>query len=126
MSTPKKIKGLSKEETEVLEMVRLISHVPLNQIHEVMKALGTVASLKYAEALQTKEDEQSNEIVLLLPYIGSLSLRRDRLLLDMNESRPSFFLNELIDVKRAVEQENDSQFLDTWYNRVVEDLQEQL
>lgn len=115
---------LTKKETETIEFIRLISHVPLNNIHEVLKGLAAAIGLKYAEGLQAAEDGLEKDIILNLPYIGNLIMQKDSLVIDWHKH--SLLLSELTNVKRAVEHEDESDLLDSWYGRLVEDLQEKL
>ena len=120
----KKRVTLTKSETETIEFIRLVTHIPLNNIHETLKGLSAAIGLKYAEALQKAEDGKETEIVLDLPYIGKLVMQKDSLVIDWHKH--SLLLNELTNVKKAVDYLDDSELLDMWYERLIDVLHEKL
>lgn len=120
-NTKKKVgkKTANKQETEVMEMIRSLTHVPLSTIQEVLKGLAVSTALQYADALE----EENQETSLVLPYIGTIEMESDQLQLDWGKH--SVALNEMINVKRAA-REGDDALIDVWYNRLREDLREKV
>jgi len=116
-------KTLTKEEAQVAETIRMLTHVPLNSIQEVLKGLGTSIALQYADILDKKEKGEKPENDIILPYIGKLKVNEDHLLLEWDKN--SFTLNEMVDVKRSVD-EGDFQLIDSWYNRLEANLREKV
>ncbi len=108
----------NKQETEVMEMVRSLTHVPLTTIQEVLKGLAVSTALQYADAL-----EKGEEVELVLPYIGTVQMESDQLQLDWGKH--SMALNEMINVKRAAK-EGDDTLIEVWYNRLRDDLREKV
>lgn len=126
MTTPKKRKArktLSKKEMQTVETIRTLTHVPLSHIQETLKGLATAISLQYADTLDKRENGENVDSVITLPYIGELIIRGGELLIEWGNH--SFTLSELTDVKRAME-EDDYQLIESWYNRLEEDLKEKL
>ncbi|MCA1799876.1 MAG: hypothetical protein LC687_00140 [Actinobacteria bacterium] len=118
-------KTASKQETEVMEMVRTLTHVPLSTIQEVLKGLGTAIALQYADHLNESSEHgyDGADAEMALPYIGTLKIHRDSLLIEWDKH--SIALNEMINVKRAID-EGDDTLIEMWYNRLETDLKEKL
>ena len=116
-------KTASKKETEVMEMIRTLTHVPLSTIQEVLKGLGTAVALQYANILNEEEQNKTVERTMTLPYIGELHMKGDHLLIEWDKH--SITLNEMVNVKRAI-QEGDDTMIESWYRRLEEDLKEKV
>lgn len=117
-------RGLSHEETEVLEMVRAISHIPLKTIKDVLESLGTALSVKYANAL-VKEEMGEDDLTLPIPYVGALRLSSSQNDTSIEWSKTSLILKSLLDVRSAV-RDDDTSLLDMWRSRLETDLREKL
>ncbi len=116
-------KTASKQEIEVMEMIRTLTHVPLSTIQEVLKGMGTAIALQYADYLCENEQGERDDAEMVLPYIGTLKISEESLLIEWDKH--SIALNEMINVKRALEEADDT-LIETWFNRLESDLREKL
>lgn len=127
-SAPAKLdkKSVSKAETEVIEMIRTLTHLPLGKVEEVLKGLATCIAIQYADILDAQE-EGDREIKpwMVIPYIGVLRVGEGETDLLIEWDKNSLALHEMINVKRAVK-ENDNTLIEMWYNRLREDLKEKI
>lgn len=112
---------LTKDETEVLEMVRTLSHLPLSTIQAVFETFSTVIGLLYAHAMATTDTD--DDVSLTVPYLGELKIKGDALVIDW--SQHSLILKDLVNAKRAVS-EQDTSLSDMWRARLEAELLEKL